>query len=322
MGGIVRIGTRKSPLAMIQSRMMASLIEAHNPHVRIELVPVVTSGDKMSKQNKPLPDGKGLFIKELEEMLIEKSIDLAVHSMKDMPAKMPAGLTIGALSERADPRDVLLIRGMDTNDGNREAVSCLKQGAIVGTSSQRRAKQITMLRPDVEVKSLQGNVGTRIKKLNDGQYDAIVLAAAGLCRMGISHGIPMDVARMVPAAGQGIIGIQAREDDPVIEMIRCIDHPESRICLAAERAFTQGMGTGCNDPVGAYASIIGERLRMITFIFDGDEGQIREHFSDISGWGNVLHHRINSKAVSMAAQFGTRIATEYGAFDPVVKGAE
>ena len=247
---MLTIGTRSSALARWQTDWALNRLRAAWPELVCETKLFRTSGDKIL--DKPLPEigGKGLFTEELENALRCGEIDIAVHSLKDLPIDNAAGLTVGAIGERGDPRDVLISRQYYTLAG-------LPQGARVGTSSLRRAAQLLAARPDLNIFSLRGNVDTRLRKATQGEYDAIVLAAAGVLRLGfsshiISEYLSFDV--MLPAPGQGAIAVQCRSDDQrTIDLLCLIDHAPTRSAVTAERAFLDGLGGGCSAPVAAYA---------------------------------------------------------------------
>ena len=252
---MIVIGSRGSQLALWQARHVADLL---NAETRIEIIK--TTGDKI--QDVPLSQvgGKGLFTKEIEEALLDRRIDLAVHSLKDMPSELPAGLTLAAIPEREDPRDALL-------------GAPLKEGARVGTSSLRRSVQLMSMHRGVSIETLRGNLDTRIRKLDEGQYDTIVLAAAGLRRLGwadrISELIPVDV--MIPAVGQGALAIETRDDNGDAHKIaRMLDHQASRIAITAERAFLAVFGGGCQVPIGAHATVQGSAIHLRAFVSDPD----------------------------------------------------
>lgn len=272
MNRIIRIGTRQSVLATAQSRWAAEEIERLNPGVRTELVPILSKGDRFLGKLDSV-GGKGVFTNELEGMLLRGEIDFAVHSMKDMPAELPDGLVIAALSAREDPRDRLLVR-RDLQNGpaagnGLDALLSLPKGAVVGTSSARREVQLLRFRPDLTVKLLRGNVLTRIEKLKKAEYDAILLAAAGLNRLGMpEEGTPFAAGDLIPAAGQGIIGIEARRDAAEIKLLRGIDSADSQLCLQAERAFIQEMDGGCTAPIAAFAEREGACVRFVCCYLD------------------------------------------------------
>lgn len=250
---ILTIGTRKSNLALWQTEHVAQLIREQFPHITVEIEHFVTQGDRTL--DKPLPEigGKGLFTWELERSLREREIDLAVHSLKDLPVEDAEGLTVGAIIGRADPRDALVAQ-------NGWTMETLPLGAIVGTSSLRRQAQLLRVRPDLHVKSIRGNVETRIRKALDenGAYHATILAKAGLDRLGLAGHIteilPVDV--MLPAPGQGALGVQCRaNDDEILTVLRALDCGDVRRCVTAERHFLHALNAGCSAPVGAYATI-------------------------------------------------------------------
>ena len=295
-------GTRGSALARRQTETVAQLLRRHFPHLKIETKIFTTRGDK--ELAKPLPEigGKGLFTAELEAALRNGEIDLAVHSLKDLPTEDPRGLTIGAILPRENPADVLVSRAGFT-------LSALPRGATVGTSSLRRAAQLLAHRPDLNIISLRGNVDTRIKKaLNpNGNYDAIVLAAAGLNRMGLSAHIsqllPFDV--MLPAPGQGAVAVQCRIDDSATRrLLAKIHHAPTLAAITAERAFLAGLGGGCSIPVGALATQTDHTLTVRGMVAAAD--------------GSRLIRITHRGAAAAAAQIGTELAQmalEKGAAD-------
>jgi hydroxymethylbilane synthase len=257
---MIVIGSRGSQLALWQARHIASLLKVET---RLEIIK--TTGDKI--QDVPLSQvgGKGLFTKEIEEALLDGRIDLAVHSLKDMPSELPAGLTLAAIPEREDPRDALL-------------GAPLKDGARIGTSSLRRSVQLKALHRELSIEGLRGNVDTRIRKLDEGQYDTIILAAAGLRRLGwadrISELIPVDV--MIPAVGQGALAIETRDDHGEAQQIaQTLEHQPSRIAITAERAFLAVFGGGCQVPIGAHATIKDSEIHLRAFVSNPDGSDAR-----------------------------------------------
>jgi hydroxymethylbilane synthase len=252
---ILHIGTRGSLLALTQSEWVKAALERHWPDCRVQLKVIKTTGDKILDVPLAKVGGKGLFVKELEDALLDGFVDLAVHSMKDVPAVLPDGLEIGAIPEREDPRDVLVSR-------NGEDLSSLPQGARVGTSSLRRAAQIRYWRPDLEIENLRGNLDTRLRKLQEGRYDAIVLAAAGIHRMGWKDRITtyLDAAQFLPAIGQGALGIEIRSDDEVVQRLLAPLHdPETAVALQAERSLLKALEGGCQVPIAGFAQIVDAR---------------------------------------------------------------
>ena len=258
------VGTRGSRLALRQTQIVVDALRAANPGLRIEVREVRTEGDR--RPDEPLANigGQGVFVKELERALSSQEIDLAVHSAKDIPAELSPGLTLAAFPQRGDARDALVTRA-------GAKLSELPQRASVGTGSARRAVQVIAMRPDLQCQDIRGNVDTRIRKVDEGQYHAAVLAVAGLERLGLleraSEVFEPDV--MLPAVGQGALAVEAREDDSdVIEVLHAIDDADTRTAVVAERAFLQRLGGGCRLPFGALAQVEGAELHMRGFISD------------------------------------------------------
>ena len=252
----VRLGTRGSRLALIQCEQVAAGLRAHG--ARAEIVVIRTSGDRLAQVALADFGGKALFVKEIEEALLAGQVDVGVHSLKDMPAVLPAGLTLAAFPAREDPADVLLTRGPGGWDG-------LPRGARVGTSSLRRRALVLARRPDVRPEPIRGNVETRIEKLRAGACDATILAAAGLRRLGLdpSHSTLLPVDEFVPAVGQGILAVEAREADrEVLELLGRLDDTRSRSEALAERAFLDGLGADCHTPVAGHARHDGAALTL------------------------------------------------------------
>ena len=248
------LGTRASALARAQTDRVVELLEAAWPHIACAVKPIVTQGDKTQASGEPLPEigGKGLFTLELERALRDGEIDLAVHSLKDLPTEETPGVAIGAVSLREDARDCLVAR-------DRFTLAGLPDGAVVGTSSLRREAQLCALRPDLVVRSIRGNVDTRVRKVRDGEYDAAVLAAAGIKRLGLEDAVTewIEPETILPAPGQGALGIQCRADDERVRaLLAAIDDPGSRAATAGERAFLRALGGGCAAPVGAHAQVV------------------------------------------------------------------
>ncbi|MBM3810083.1 MAG: hydroxymethylbilane synthase [Acidimicrobiia bacterium] len=251
------IGSRGSHLALWQAEWVAAQLAARGRKARIQIIK--TTGDKITDVALSKIGSKGLFTKELEEALLRGEIDLAVHSLKDMPTEIPAGLELAAVPQREDPRDALI--GSTLHE--------LKQGARVGTSSLRRSAQLRAARPDLTVESLRGNLDTRLRKLDKGQFDAIVLAAAGLRRLGWAHRIAeaLPVEIMCPAPGQGALAIETREGSGLGELL---DDNPSRLAVTAERALLGGLGGGCQVPIGAHARLEGETLHLRAVVASPD----------------------------------------------------
>ena len=252
MSRSVRIGTRSSPLALWQADHVRRLLERQHPDLQCEIVEITTTGDRVLDTPLPAIGGKGLFTAELEQALHERSIDLAVHSLKDLPTAATPGLAIGVVLERADSADVLVSR-------NGHSVHSLPNQARVGTSSTRRAAQLLYARPDLEIIDLRGNAGTRLRKALDpsGPYDAVVVALAALERLGrmevVSEVISEDM--MLPAPGQGAVAVQCRDEAESFELLRAIGHEPTELETTAERAFLEGLGGGCAVPVAARARL-------------------------------------------------------------------
>lgn len=257
---ILRVGSRGSQLALWQARHIATRLNQAGIETQIEIIK--TSGDKLPTVALTKAGGKGLFIKELEEALLAGTIDLAVHSLKDMPTELPEGLTIAAIPEREDPRDAIL--------GSR--LEDLRPGARLGTSSGRRRAQLLALRPDLEIRDVRGNIDTRIRKLKAGEYDAIVLAAAGLRRLHLEAEIAQifSPSEICPAAGQGALAIETRLDNPATRICAQLDHVPTRCAVTCERTILHELGAGCHLPVGAFAEITNKRLRATALIISPD----------------------------------------------------
>ena len=262
---MIRLGTRGSALALAQANWVAERLPGE-----VELVPIKTSGDESPrlKGSDPLsvrdsrgltPPDKSRFVKEIEEALLAGRVDLAVHSAKDVPAELPDGLTIMAVPERADSRDALCGAG---------SLDELADGTVVGTASLRRRAALLALRPDLDVRELRGNVDTRLRRLAEGDFGAIVLAQAGLDRLGrAAEGSPLDPAAMVPAPGQGSLVLEGRADDSgVFEAVRPLTDLDALACLAAERAVVRGLEATCHTPIGAHAALDHDRLRLTVFV--------------------------------------------------------
>jgi len=262
----VKIGTRKSKLAMWQTNFIAKKIKENFPNLDIEIVKITTKGDKILDVPLAKVGGKGLFVKEIEDALLNGDIDLAVHSLKDVPTHFPEGLYLGAITEREDPRDCLV-------SVKYKSLKELPKGAVIGTSSLRRKSQILKLRPDLTVKDLRGNVDTRLRKLENGEYDAIILAYAGLKRLGLNHKATyiFNPEELIPAVAQGFLGIEIRANDEKIKsIVDKLNHKESFLRAEAERSFLRRLEGGCQVPLGCYSSINNGKLKMIGFISNLD----------------------------------------------------
>ena len=272
----IRLATRASDLALAQSGMVARQLE-RVLGVETELVPLVTAGDRLKEVSLAKLGGPGLFVKEIEEALLDGRADLAVHSAKDLPAGIPDGLELVAFPERADPRDALIARERGTT------LAGLGRGARVGTGSVRRSAQLRVLRPDLEIVPLRGNVPTRIRKLEDEDLDAVILASAGLERLGLADRIDerIDPASMLPAVGQGVLAIEGRAGDPISRDAARISHAETVARVRAERGVLVGLDADCNVPLAAYAEVEDGKLRLRALLA-GPGGQ-RTLTSEIEG---------------------------------------
>ena len=290
---LVRIATRKSALALWQAEFVKAELELFHADVRVELVPMSTQGDIILDTPLAKIGGKGLFVKELEQAMLDGRADIAVHSMKDVPVEFPQGLALHTICEREDPRDAFV-------SNNFANLSELPQGAIVGTSSLRRQCQIKALRPDLDIRDLRGNVNTRLGKLDDGQYDAIILAAAGLIRLEMESRIAdyIEPEVSLPANGQGAVGIECRIDDEVTKaLLAPLEHTQTRIRVNAERSMNRYLEGGCQVPIGAYALVDGEQvhLRGLVGAVDGSEilrDEVTGHVNDAEKIGIELAKKL------------------------------
>jgi hydroxymethylbilane synthase len=257
-GTPLRIATRQSQLALWQAEHVADRLRAAHPGLNVELVPMTTQGDRVLDRALAQVGGKGLFVKELELALAAHAADIAVHSMKDVPSELPPGMVLSAMLPREDPRDAFLsLRWPD--------FASLPSGARVGTSSPRRQSQLKAWRPDIETLLLRGNVDTRLRKLEAGDYDAIVLASAGLNRLGLAAHIRefLDIERSIPAVGQGIVGIECRADDSRSrELTRALNDSAAATCITAERAFARRLEGSCQSPIAGYAELSQNMLTL------------------------------------------------------------
>lgn len=267
---IIRIATRKSLLALWQAHYVKEQLEQLHPHIEVELVPMTTKGDVLLDTPLAKIGGKGLFIKELEQAMLEGRADIAVHSMKDVPVEFPEGLGLTVICEREDPRDAFV-------SNNYTHLEQLPAGAVVGTASLRRECQIRARYPHLAVKVLRGNVQTRLRKLDDGEYDAIILAAAGLKRLELDARIAglMSPEDSLPANGQGAVGIECRLDDAeLLQLLAPLDHHDTRLRVEAERAMNRGLQGGCQVPIGSYAELQGDQLWLRGLVGRPDGSQV------------------------------------------------
>jgi len=305
---IVRIATRKSALALWQAEYVKAQLEHFHENITVELVPMTTKGDIILDTPLAKVGGKGLFVKELEVAMLENRADIAVHSMKDVPVEFPEGLGLEVICPREDPRDAFVSNTI-------ESFEALPQGAIVGTSSLRRQCQIKALRPDLDIRDLRGNVNTRLKKLDNGEYDAIILAAAGLIRLEMPERIKEYIAPelMLPANGQGAVGIECRSDDENIKaLLAPLECQTTRTRVLAERAMNKALEGGCQVPIGSYALLEtqenGEQslyLRGLVGAVDGTtilHSDIRGSVEQAEQLGETLAQQLLSKGADKILQ--------------------
>jgi hydroxymethylbilane synthase len=291
---ILRVATRKSKLALWQAEHVAALLRSAHADLQVELVPLVTQGDRIQDRSLAAIGGKALFIKELEVAIEELRADIAVHSMKDVPADLPPGLAIGAVLTRADPRDALVTRN------GVARIEDLPRDARVGTSSLRRQAQLCALRPDLKIEALRGNVDTRLRKLDEGSMAAIVLACAGLIRLGLESRITarLDPKLCLPAVTQGVIGIECRsEDSRTLQLLAALEDPATRLVMEAERAFSRRLGGSCQSPIAAYAELHADQIELHGLVAEPDGSRLlRDSLTgshdDPEGLGNRLAERV------------------------------
>ena len=296
LDNVLRIATRQSPLALWQAHYVKDKLMASHPGLVVELVPMVTRGDVILDTPLAKVGGKGLFVKELEVALLENRADIAVHSMKDVPVEFPQGLGLVTICEREDPRDAFVSNLYKT-------ISELPLGATVGTSSLRRQCQLRASRPDLIIKDLRGNVGTRLAKLDNGEYDAIILAAAGLIRLKLSERIASFISaeESLPANGQGAVGIECRTNDARVKaLLAPLEHLETRYRVIAERAMNTRLEGGCQVPIGAFAEINGDEMTLRGLVGNPDgseiiEGVITGPKTDATQLGVALAEELLSK---------------------------
>ncbi len=293
----IHIGTRGSKLALWQANWVQSELMKTHPSISIQITIIKTKGDKILDVPLAKVGGKGLFVKEIEDALLAGKIDLAIHSMKDMPAELPGGLTIGAIPQRENAQDVLVSK--------RGCLADLPEGARIGTSSLRRASQILFARPDIIIHPLRGNLDTRLRKLDKGDMDAIVLAAAGIRRLGLEHRITeyLDNDIMLPAAGQGALCIQVREgDDLTGALVGKLDHAETRTVVLGERAFLHRLGGSCQVPIAAHGRIGHGRFELSGLIAEPDGSRIfREDLTGPAGSSEAVGTELATKLMDQGA---------------------
>ena len=294
----VRIGTRGSPLALRQAGEVAQGLRRAWPGLEVDLVPIRTSGDRLATAHLAELGGKGLFVQEIDEALREGRVDLAVHSLKDLPSERPNGLVLAAFPRREDPRDVLV-------SATATRIDSLSPGARVGTSSLRRSVQLLALRPDLAAVPIRGNVDTRLRKLRQGEYDALILAAAGLRRLGLldSTTTPLDPEEMLPAVGQGTLGVEAREDDETtLSRVAALTDVDTRTATLAERAFLEAVGGACTTPLAAYARVVPGGLRLDAFVATPDGSRrMRDMETGDTGAPEALGRRLAARLLDAGA---------------------
>lgn len=296
---VVRVGTRKSPLALWQTRWVIARLAEVWPQIQFEEVPMVTQGDLLLDRPLDQAGGRGLFVAEMEEALLEGAIDLAIHSMKDLPIDLALGLTLGPVPPRADPRDLLVSRH------GWQSLDQVPEGARVGTSSPRRKAQLLAQRPDLQIFPVRGNLGTRLRKLDEGQVDGLVLAAAGLARLGYQvPGFPLDPPGFLPAVGQGALGVELRADDTwLLERLAPIGDRAATAEVAAERAFLKSLGGGCHLPIAGWSQVVGEHLTLLGRVISPDgsrqlEEQIAGGVEEAAALGQRLGERLLARGAA------------------------
>ena len=299
MNKTLKIATRKSPLALWQAEHVKARLEAHHPSLNIELVKMTTQGDQILHSPLSKIGGKGLFIKELEQGMLAGEADIAVHSMKDVPYEIPPGFELGAILKRENPFDAFVSNHFDN-------INDLPQGATVGTCSMRRIVQLKAIRPDIEILDLRGNVNTRLKKLDDGEYDAIILACAGLIRLGfedrIKQQIPED--QSLPAVGQGAVGIEIRENDTeILDLIAPLIDIETTYRVSAERAMNARLEGGCSSPVAGFSTIDNDQITLTGLVGNVDSGVIlkRQVFGNVAE-SEALGVELANELISLGAR--------------------
>ncbi|GAB2693710.1 hydroxymethylbilane synthase [Aliiglaciecola aliphaticivorans] len=296
---VIKIATRKSALALWQAEFVKAELEKAHPHIAIELVPMTTKGDVILDTPLAKVGGKGLFIKELEVAMQKGEADIAVHSMKDVPVEFPEGFGLHAICQRENPLDAFV-------SNKYEDIVSLPKGAVVGTSSLRRQVQIKAYRPDIQVKDLRGNVNTRLAKLDDGQYDAIILASAGLIRLGMADRIRQEISSRVslPAVGQGAVGIECRtEDAELVALLQPLNDPDTATRVVAERALNAKLQGGCQVPIGSFCEIVDNQLHLRGLVgsISGKQIIMADQYGDISE-PEQLGNAVAEKLLEQGAQ--------------------
>lgn len=292
------IASRESALALWQARHIQARLQALYPDTDVEILGMTTTGDQILDSPLARIGGKGLFVKELEQALSDGRADLAVHSMKDVPMHLPEGFALAATGEREDPRDAFV-------SVHFERLEDLPEGSVVGTSSLRRQSQLQARFPHLKIESLRGNLQTRLRKLDDGQYAAIILAAAGLKRLGLEERITQLIApeQSIPAVGQGALGIEIREDrDDMRALLQPLNHPETEACVLAERAMSRALAGSCTVPLGAYARMRGNQLHVVGFVARVDGSEIvRDEVNGPPEYADTLGKALAKKLVDQGA---------------------
>ena len=298
-GSGLRIVTRESPLALWQAQFVRTRLQDMHPGLNVGIKTVKTLADRFLHKSLAQMGGKGVFVKELEQALMNDEADLAVHSMKDVTVDLPAGLSITVIMQREDPRDVLIANRYSSLDE-------LPSGAKIGTSSLRRQCQLNAAYPGLALQDIRGNVGSRLKKLDNGTYDALILAAAGMKRLGKEDRISfyLDVDVMLPAIGQGALGIETRTDDArVLRLVRPLNHEPTRVCVSAERALSRTLYGGCHLPLAAYAEISGAVLSMTALVGYPDGSRVvKNRISGVADQGEKLGHELGDQLLQMGAR--------------------
>jgi hydroxymethylbilane synthase len=297
----IKIGTRGSQLALWQTNWVKSEIEKHHPGIQVDITIISTKGDRVLDVSLPKlgEQGKGLFTKELEDAIFERRVDLAVHSLKDLPTELPNGLTVGAICEREDVRDALVAREQI------RSFQELPERAVIGTSSLRRQAQLRRARVDFVLEPIRGNVDTRLRKLDEGLFDAIVLAAAGLHRLGYANRITEHLSEelMLPAVGQGALAIEIRSDDTTVsKIISPLNHEPTRLACKAERAFLKGLGGGCLVPIAAHATLQADVIELSGLVASPDGSQsMRDRQTGPSSDAEAIGQRLADEFLSRGA---------------------
>ena len=298
MTGRIRIATRESKLAMWQAHYVKSALQAAHPQIDVEIIGMTTEGDRNKVSPLSQIGGKGVFVKELEVALLENQADIAVHSMKDVPSILPAGLSIEAICQREDPRDALVCN-------HYTSLADLPAGSKIGSSSLRRRLQLKHKRPDLDYIELRGNVGTRLERLDNGDFDAIILATAGLIRLGLSERITerIDPLVSIPSAGQGAVGIECRSDDKdVIGLLKAVNHQQTFDEVVCERRVSSGLGATCNLPIAAFAVLNGENISLSTYVSDNSgERTIKLNGESPRGDAIMMADRLTQEMIGKGA---------------------